>query len=127
MVRLIFVVAAAGAFLLISAGSGRADGDPEKGKRAFNKCKTCHELTAEKNKIGPHMVGLFGRKSGSVAGFKYSPQMQGANVVWDEKTIDTYIADPKKFVPGNKMVLAPIKDAAERADIIAYLKQQQKK
>jgi cytochrome c len=84
-------------------------------------------LTAEKNKIGPHMVGLFGRKAGSVAGFKYSPQMQGSNVVWDEKTIDTYITDPKKFIPGNKMVLAPIKDAAERADIIAYLKQQQKK
>ena len=117
----------AGLFSVMLAANAWADGDAAKGKRVFNKCKTCHELTAEKNKIGPNLVGIIGRKSGSVANFKYSSAMKNANLVWDEKTIDTYLTDPKKLVPGNKMVLAPIKDAAERANLIAYLKEQQKK
>ena len=120
-------LATAGLLSVMLAANAWADGDPAKGKRVFNKCKTCHELTAEKNKIGPHLVGIIGRKSGSAAGFKYSSAMQGANIVWDEKTISEYIADPKKFVPGNKMTLAPIKDKAQRDDLIAYLKEQQKK
>ena len=127
MNRAMSALAAAGLLSVTVAANAWADGDAEKGKRVFNKCKSCHELTAEKNKIGPHLVGILGRKSGSVAGFKYSSAMQNANIVWDEKTIDTYITDPKKFVPGNKMVLAPIKDEGQRADLIAYLKQQQKK
>lgn len=127
MFRMVPVVALAAVLLALSAGTGRADGDPEKGKRVFLKCKTCHELTAEKNKIGPHMVGIIGRKSGSVAGFKYSTAMQKAGIVWDAKAIDAYITDPKKYVPGNKMTLAPITNAQDRADVIAYIIQQQKK
>ena len=138
MNRAMSALAAAGLLSVTVAANAWADGDAEKGKRVFNKCKSCHELTAEKNKIETaevrrlelgvqELVGILGRKSGSVAGFKYSSAMQNANIVWDEKTIDTYITDPKKFVPGNKMVLAPIKDEGQRADLIAYLKQQQKK
>jgi len=127
MTRLLVALGAAGLVCAMVSPGAWADGDPAKGKRVFNKCKTCHELTTEKNKIGPNLVGILGRKSGSVAGFKYSSAMQNANVVWSETTIDEYIADPKKFVPGNKMVLAPIKSAEQRADLIAYLKEQQKK
>lgn len=127
MTRRLAALGAAGLICAMISPSAWADGDPAKGKRVFNKCKTCHELTNEKNKIGPHLVGIFGRKSGSVEGFKYSSAMQKANIVWNETTIDEYIADPKKYVPGNKMVLAPIKKAEQRADLIAYLKEQQKK
>lgn len=127
MIRFISAVAATGLLSVVVAGNAWADGDAAKGKRVFNKCKTCHALTEEKNKIGPHLVGILGRKSGSVAGFKYSDAMQKAGIVWDEKAISDYIADPKKFVPGNKMVLAPIKDDDQREDLIAYIKEQQKK
>ena len=127
MIRSMPVLAAAGLLSVMAATNAWADGDPAKGKRVFNKCKTCHELTNKKNKLGPYLVGIFGRKAGTVPGFKYSSAMQGSGIVWDETTIDTYIADPKKFVPGNKMVLAPIKDAGQRADVIAYIKEQQGK
>lgn len=127
MTRLLAALGAAGLVCAMVSPSAWADGDPAKGKRVFNKCRTCHELTKEKNKIGPHLVGILGRKSGSVEGFRYSSAMKNANIVWSETTIDEYIADPKKYVPGNKMVLAPIKKAQQRADLIAYLKEQQKK
>ena len=127
MLRLLSAVAAVGLISTMVAAEARADGDAAKGKRVFNKCKTCHELTTEKNKIGPNLVGIIGRKSGSVAGFKYSSAMQNAGITWDEKTIDAYIADPKKYIPGNKMVLAPIKNEDQREDLIAYIKEQQKK
>jgi len=127
MIRSMPALAAVGLLSMTVAASAWADGDVAKGKRVFNKCKTCHEIATEKNKIGPTLKGVIGRKSGTVPGFKYSSAMQNAGVVWDEKTIDIYISDPKKFVPGNKMVLAPIKDAGQRADVIAYIKDQQKK
>ncbi|MCG8544732.1 MAG: cytochrome c family protein [Alphaproteobacteria bacterium] len=104
-----------------------ADGDPKKGKRVYNKCKTCHNLTKTKNKIGPHLVGIFGRKAGSVEGFKYSPAMRKSEIVWDEETIALYIEKPKKYIPGNKMVFAGLKKAKQRADVIAYMKAQQSK
>ena len=108
------------------AGQARADGDAKKGKRVYNKCKTCHNLTKAKNKIGPHLVGIFGRKAGSVKGFKYSSAMRNSNIVWDEKTIEAYVTKPKKFLPKNKMVFAGLKKATQRADLIAYMKSQQK-
>lgn len=126
MSRSISALAAVGLLSMIAAASAWADGDAAKGKRVFAKCKTCHEVETEKNKIGPTLKGIFGRKAGTVPGFKYSSAMQDSNVVWDEKTIDQYIADPKKFIPGNKMVLAPIKSEDQREDVIAYIKEQQK-
>ena len=127
MTRLMPILAAAGLLSVTVAANALADGDAAKGKRVFNKCKTCHELTKNKNKIGPTLVGIIGRKAGSVPGFKYSSAMKNSGIVWDEKTLDQYLADPKKFVPGNKMVLAPIKKEQQREDVIAYIKEQQKK
>lgn len=126
MIRSMHVMIVASVALPIWSGGAWADGDAVKGKRVFNKCKVCHELTAEKNKIGPHFVGIFGRKSGTVGGFKYSDAMKNAGITWDEKTIDAYIANPKQFIPGNKMALPPIKSEDDRADVIAYIKSEQK-
>ncbi len=96
--------------------------DAEKGKRVFNKCKACHEIDKPKSKLGPHLIGIVGRTSGSVEGFKYSKAMQEANLVWDEATLDKFLAKPKDLVKGTKMSFAGLKKDSERADVIAYLK-----
>lgn len=121
------VIAAAALIAVAASGGALADGNAKKGKRVFNKCKTCHELAREKNKIGPHLVGILGRKAGSVAGFKYSSAMKGSGIVWDKKTLDTYITNPKKFVPGNKMVFPGLKKESQREDVIAYIAQESAK
>jgi cytochrome c len=100
-----------------------AAGDPAAGQKVFNKCKTCHEADQAKNKVGPNLVGLFGRKAGSVADFKYSDAMKNSNVVWSETTVAEYVTKPKEFIPGNKMVFPGLKSDQEVADLIAYLKQ----
>jgi len=124
MVRTPLLIVSAVFFALAAASGAMADGDAKKGKRVFNKCKTCHVIDKEKNRIGPHLVGLFGRKAGSVKGFKYSKAMADSGIVWDGKKLDAYITNPKKFIPGNKMVFPGLKKEKQREDLIAYLKQQ---
>ena len=97
--------------------------DPENGEKVFKKCQTCHEIKAEKNKVGPHLVGIIGRPAGSVEGFKYSDAMKNSGVTWTEENIATYLKDPKGFIKGNKMAFPGLKKDDEVADVIAYLKQ----
>lgn len=112
------------AILGVAAGlsAAQAAGNPEDGRKSFAKCRACHQLEAGKNTVGPSLAGLFGRKSGTVAGFKYSDAIKAKAVTWDESTIAAYIADPKGYIPGNKMVFPGIKKESEIADLIAYLK-----
>ena len=109
--------------LVFAAGPALADGDAKAGKKVFNKCKTCHALEAGKNKLGPSLNGIFGRKAGAVEGFKYSQAMLDSGVVGDEATIEAYLAKPKEYIPGNKMVFVGLKKEDDREDVIAYLKQ----
>lgn len=96
--------------------------DPEAGKKVFAKCTACHSIgPGAKNKVGPELNGLFGRKAGSVEGFNYSDAMKNAGWVWDEAIFKEYIADPKAKVPGNKMIFPGIKDELERDDLAAYI------
>ncbi|MCE2482657.1 MAG: cytochrome c family protein [Alphaproteobacteria bacterium] len=115
----------AAVFLVLAAAApAAAEGEAARGKRVFNKCKACHLLEdTGKKKIGPHLAGIFGRKAGSIAGFRYSKAMNKADIVWDDKTIDAYIAAPRKFLKGNKMAFAGVRKAKDRADVIAYLKE----
>jgi Cytochrome c len=78
---------------LVGGGAANAQGDPEKGEKVFNKCKTCHMVEEATNKIGPHLVGIFGRQAGVVDGFKYSDAMKSSGVVWDDETIAGYLKD----------------------------------
>lgn len=119
--RIIGIAALLG--LALASTAAVADGDAAKGKKVFNKCKTCHVVDAEKNKVGPHLVGIFGRAAGAAEGFKYSDAMLASGITWDEATIAAYLADPKGYVDGNKMAFAGLKKDDEIADVIAYLKE----
>jgi cytochrome c len=104
----------------IAAGSAVA-ADVDAGKTAFKKCALCHTTEAGKNKIGPSLFGIVGRKSATLENFSYSEGMKKFDHTWDEETLDTYLADPRATVPGTKMIFPGIKDKAERDDVIAYL------
>jgi len=100
-----------------------AEGDPARGERVFNRCKSCHEVAQERNRNGPHLVGLFGRVSGAVEGFRYSPAMEDAALVWSEETLDGFLEDPRNYLEGNRMAFAGLRRDQDRQDVIAYLKQ----
>ena len=108
------------ALLAIAGGPGMA-ADVEAGKSAFKKCALCHTTEAGKNKIGPSLFGIVGRKSATVENFNYSEAMKKFDHTWDEEILDTYLADPRATVPGTKMIFPGIKDKTERDDVIAYL------
>ena len=114
-----WVVAASVMVLLPTVAAAQ---DAEAGKKVFVKCAPCHSIgPGAKNKVGPEQNGLIGRKAGSVEGFSYSEAMKNSGITWDETSLDEYITDPKKKVPGNKMVFPGVKDELQRGDLIAYL------
>lgn len=107
-----------------AAPAEAAAGDPKKGKRIFARCLSCHILTETgPKKQGPTLYGLFGRTAGTLEGYTYSKAMTESGIVWEDTTIDAYMADPKGYVPGNKMAFVGVKKAKQRADLIAYLKE----
>jgi cytochrome c len=115
---------AAAAFAVTGfAASAHADGDSAKGKKVFAKCMACHTTEAGKNKVGPTLHGIFGRKSGTVEGFTYSDAMKNAGITWSEAELDKYLTNPKKDVPGNKMAFPGLPKPDDRANVIAYLKE----
>lgn len=111
--------AATAATPVATADSG---GDPVAGKKVFRKCQACHVVDQDRNRVGPHLVGIFGRTAGAVDGFKYSKAMAGSGIVWDETTIAAYLRNPKKYIPGNRMAFAGLKKEADIANVLAYLK-----
>jgi nitrite reductase (NO-forming) len=81
----------------------------------------CHSLEPGKNILGPSLGGIIGRKAGAEPGYSYSPALKQADIVWDTKTLDSYLADPQKMVPGNKMPFPGLKTEHDRADVIAFV------
>lgn len=114
---------AATALMMLAPGAAMAAGDAAAGKATFSKCAICHSVEAGQNKIGPSLAGVVGRKSGTLAGFNYSPAMKASNLTWDEATLDKWLTAPKALVPGTKMIFAGLPAAADRANVIAYLAQ----
>jgi cytochrome c len=93
--------------------------DTRHGEEIYSRCLACHALAYDRT--GPRHCGLFGRRAGSVPGFAYSDAMKRSKLVWNAKTLDRFIANPLKTVPGTAMGYAGVTDARERADLIAYL------
>ena len=107
----------------LAAGPAFADGDAAKGEKVFKKCKACHTIEqGGKNKVGPNLFGIVGKKSASVEGYKYSKAMQNADLTWDDATLSEYLKKPKAFVKGTKMSFAGLKKESDRENLIAYLK-----
>ena len=97
-----------------------AAGEPARGEVVYQRCLACHSL--EYNRVGPRHCGLFGRRAGTLEGYSYSTAMKNYGVIWNGKTLDHFLENPTMVVPGTKMTYAGVKDAQERADLIAYLK-----
>ena len=97
--------------------------NPDSGQDSFKKCLSCH--TPQKggpNGTGPNLWGVVGRKPGSHAGFPYSEAMKSKGGDWTWEALATYLHDPKTAVPGNKMAFPGIRDNAELADVLAYMR-----
>ena len=111
------------AFLVV--GSPVQAGDIDAGAKVFKKCKACHWANKEKNKTGPHLVGIIGRTAGSLESYKkYSKAVKESGIVWDETTLTDYLRAPKKYLKGTKMAFVGLKKDADIENVIAYLKAQ---
>ena len=116
-----FVLSAA--LLLTGLGSAQAQ-DAAAGEKTFAQCRACHQVGENaKNAVGPVLNGLFGRHSGSVEGYNYSPANKNSGITWDEATFREYIQNPCAKIPGTKMIYAGLKDEQRTNDLVAYLKQ----
>ena len=110
-----------------AAASAALAQDVAAGKSSFNKCLACHTIgEGAKNKVGPVLNGLDGRKSGTVDGFSYSDANKNSGITWSEAVFKEYIKDPKAKIPGTKMAFAGIKNEKEINDLWAYLSQYDK-
>jgi cytochrome c len=98
-----------------------ADGDAARGEQKFGDCVACHAVENGVNNVGPSLHSVFGRKAGELADYRYSPALKRSGITWTAKTLDEFIADPQKVVPANRMPYGGMTDAADRADLIAYL------
>ena len=115
------LAAATAAGLTLSSVPARADGDADSGRALYQtRCTACHSL--DYNGTGPAHRGVFGRMPAQAPGFAYSEALKSSHQVWNEASLDRWLADPEKFAPGQRMGVN-VPDAKERSDLIAYLKQ----
>lgn len=105
------------------ASGKQLSGDPELGATVFKKCAVCHSIAAGQNKIGPSLHGVVGRHSGTVPGFNYSAANKGSGIVWTEQELFVYLEHPQAVVKGTKMAFVGLASPDDRANVIAYLKQ----
>ena len=105
---------------MLAAGTAHAQ-DAAKGEQVFRQCGVCHATEAGVTKLGPSLAGVVGRAAGTAPGFAYSDAMKAYGKVWDKTTLDAYLTNPAATVPSGKMIFAGLKDATQRADVIAYL------
>lgn len=94
----------------------------ERGRSAAVPCWTCHDLAGEVDKVGPTLSGVFGRRSGMAPDQRGSEALLEASIVWDERTLAAFLANPAGFVPGNQMVSPGVRDAGTLADLMFYLR-----
>jgi cytochrome c len=107
---------------LLNISPAFAAGDAKNGESIYSsRCIACHSIDA--NRTGPAHRGVYGRKAGAVADYDYSPALKKSKIIWNEKTLNKWLANPEKLIPGQKMGYS-VPDAKDRMDLIAYLKTQ---
>src|SRR5947209_1225203 len=113
------------AVIAVSAHSSLAPAqDVAAGKTSFNKCMACHAIgEGAKNKVGPELNGLDGRKAGTAPDYSYSDANKNSGITWNEAQFKEYIQDPRAKIPGTKMAFAGIKKDTEVNDLWAYVSQ----
>ena len=100
-----------------------AKGNASKGKRIFNNCLSCHAVEdGGLTRVGPHLKEIIGREVGTVEGYRYSSALKTASFVWSEEMLDKWLAEPRTFLPGNRMTFTGLEKEQERNDLLAYLK-----
>ncbi|SRR5258708_2890587 len=110
--------------LVFASPAFAAEDNPARGERVFGACTACHSLRPNQNMTGPSLADLWNRKAGRLPGFdRYSDALKSSGVVWNDKTLDQWITDPRQVVPGNTMTFQGIKEPQARADLLAFLKQ----
>jgi len=109
------------AALALAAGAAHA-ADAARGKTLYeSRCTGCHSI--DSNRVGPAHRGVLGRKAGTARGYDYSPALKAAAVVWDARSLERWLADPERLIPGQRMGYS-VPDAADRADLVEYLRTQ---
>lgn len=99
-------------------------GDAKKGERVFGRCRACHVVAGRQTSTGPSLQNIFGRPAGTEPGYGiYSKALRESGIVWNERTLDEWMSSPLDFLPGNKMNLAPVRNAQDRMDLLAYLRE----
>ena len=93
------------------------------GRQLFQqRCSACHVATAEQNRVGPHLVEVFGRTAGAVADFRYSDAMLNSGIVWTDETLAAYLTAPRTYIPGNRMAFAGLARAGDIENLLDYLR-----
>jgi cytochrome c len=121
MMKTALTCAALAAATLLAHGAVFAQVDLKRGEKVFEECRACHTIDDSVSAVGPSLKGVVGRKAGTRDDFRYSPAMKRSEITWTRQTLDTFIADPQKAVPANRMPFSGIADAKSRADVIEYL------
>ncbi|HEV7821990.1 MAG TPA: c-type cytochrome [Burkholderiales bacterium] len=106
----------------LAVTAARADGDGARGKKIFEECAACHSLEKGAHGVGPSLHGVFERKAGELADFRFSPAMKKSALPWSARTLDLFLADPQQEIRGNRMPFSGVPDARDRGDLIEYLK-----
>jgi len=110
--------------IMIGSISAASAQDVAAGEKSFRKCLPCHAIGEDaKNKVGPELNGLEGRKSGTADGYSYSDANKNSGITWSAAVFKEYITDPRAKIPGTKMIFPGIKNEKERDDLWAYLAQ----
>jgi cytochrome c len=113
-------MAVAVALAIGHSAPGLAAGDAAHGATVYHQCMICHSL--DKNGIGPSHRNVFGRAAGSAPNYNYSAALKASSIVWNESTLDQWLANPQALVPGTKMMFS-VDNVQDRADVIAFLKE----
>ncbi len=107
---------------MVTAGPAGAAGDPDRGKREFLRCASCHSAEPNVHKTGPSLAAIWGRKAGTIQEFvRYSKALKQSQVIWDRDTLDAWLRDPQGLIPGNRMTMRGFENARTRQDVVAYL------